>query len=442
MALHIGLEKASRRAFWARLYARRRLMSELAAPFAPTHYALIGEKLGYRPNAFFDPHYFRDRTNVARNSSQGLLTLYLARPEANAPSPSAEFDHAWYVAQNPDWMQSHAHPFLHFLEIGLRKGRRPRSDIDLEFVRDVIRGGRRSLEAAAYRVFDCTPSGDALGPPLNREELRARQDRFYADARLRIEREAGGARNFLVFVQCGQGFDASYLKEPRGFDVLLNYYEESAVNPNADIAVFQAGTKTTAIRRLMELRADLLLRYQAVLFLDDDVEIATAGIDDLFRAMAAEKLDLAQPALTADSSTAYPFLKRPSVGHGVTRVSSVEIMAPAMTRRALECANWAFAESVSGWGSDLLLGPAVRSAFGETSVGVIGAVAVRHSAPVDLNGGAFYAFLRRYGVDPGHEANRVAFDFGVERHLRQLGADEAGPTCRAPLSNREAHSLA
>ena len=137
-----------------------------------------------------------------------------------------------------------------------------------------------------------------------------------------------------------------------------------SVHPKADIAVVQAGTKTTAIRRLMEFRPDLLLRYQAVLFLDDDVEIDAAGIDALFRAMTAEKLDLAQPALTADSATAYPFLKRPSAAGGVMRVSSVEIMAPALTRRALECAHWVFAESVSGWGSDLLLGPAVRSGFG------------------------------------------------------------------------------
>jgi hypothetical protein len=147
--------------------------------------------------------------------------------------------------------------------------------------------------------------------------------------------------------------------------------------------------------------------------------------------MTAEKLDLAQPALTADSATAYPFLKRPSAGAGVMRVSSVEIMAPALTRRALECGKWVFAESVSGWGSDLLLGPAVRTAFGPKSVGVIGSVAVRHAAPVDLSGD-FYAFLRRYGIDPGHEANRVAVDFGVERFLKPLVPGEAGETCRPP----------
>ena len=181
-----------------------------------------------------------------------------------------------------------------------------------------------------------------------------------------------------------RGFDAGYLEEPRSYDVLLNYYHEGNVHPKADIAVLQAGTKTTAIRRLMELRPDLLLRYQAVLFLDDDVEIGAEGIDALFRAMTAENLDLAQAALTADSATAYPFLKRPAAGAGVMRVSSVEIMAPALTRRALECAKWVFAESVSGWGSDLLLGPAVRAGFGPMSVGVIGSVAVRHAAPVDL----------------------------------------------------------
>ncbi len=290
------------------------------------------------------------------------------------------------MSQNPDWAQSHPHPFLHFLERGLRAGRRPRSDIDVEFVRDITRGVKpRSLEEASFRVFDRTLREGEMGPPLNRQELRARQDRFYADGQLRIEREAGHSeRSVLVFVQCGRGFDAAYLEEPRAYDVLLNYYHESDVHPKADIAVVQAGTKTTSIRRLLELRPDLLLRYQAVLFLDDDVEIGADDIEALFRAMTAEKLDLAQPALTADSATAYPFLKRPSAGAGVTRVSSVEIMAPALTRRALECAKWAFAESVSGWGSDLLLGPAVRSAFGPNSVGLIGSVAVRHAAPVDL----------------------------------------------------------
>jgi len=66
------------------------------------------------------------------------------------------------------------------------------------------------------------------------------------------------------------------------------------------------------------------------------------------------------------------------------------------------------------------------------SVGMIGAVAVRHMTPVNFTAGPFYAFLRRYGVDPGHEANRVAVDFGVARFLRPLEPGENGEIRQAP----------
>ena len=417
----------ARRAFWPRAYARRRLGSERAAALAPLHYALVGERLGFRPNGFFDPRFYRERVGLGAGAT-GLLAHYLARPDG--PDPSAEFDGAWYAAENPDWRATHPHPFLHFLEAGLASGRRPRADIDMGFVRDVIRGRGRSMEEAAMRVFDPKPRDGEMKPPLTHEELRARQERFYADGGLRIEREArAGGRNRLVFVQCGRGFDAPWLNEPRSFDVLLNGYEQGDADPRADAVVFQAGTKTTAIRRLLAERPDCLLSYDAALFLDDDIELSASDIEALFAAMAAERLDLAQPALTADSECAWPFLKRPEAPNGVFRVSTVEIMAPLMTRRALEAAGSAFSETVSGWGTDLLLGPAVRGAFGAGSVGVIGSVAVRHARKVDLSGGAYYAYLRRYGIDPAHEANRVVVDFGVERWLRRLTPGEPGPTC-------------
>ncbi len=421
----------ARRAFWRRAYARRRLGTEAAAALAPLHYALIGERSGYRPNGFFDPRFYREQARLSPAAGD-LLGHYLALPDA--PAPSAEFDPIWYAAENPDWRATHPHPFLHFLEAGLPAGRRPRPDIDMEFVRDVIRGRGRSMQEAALRVFDPKPRDGDMKPPLSHEELRARQERFYADGRLRIEREAPTSRRLLVYIQCGKGFTAPYLDGPRGYEVLLNYFQDAEADPRAETIVFQAGTKTTAIRRLLAERPDLLLRYEAVLFLDDDVEIGASDIEALFAAATHEKLDLAQPALTADSDSAWPFLKRPDAPSAIFRVSTVEIMAPLMTRRALEAAGWAFSETVSGWGTDLLLGPAVRGAFGPASVGVVGSVAVRHARKVDTAGGAFYAYLRRSGIDPAHEANHVVADFGVERWLRLLAPGEAGPTIPGTLA--------
>jgi hypothetical protein len=415
------------RAFWSRLYARRRLGTEQASALAPLHYALFGERLSYRPNGFFDPRFYLKAAGLGSEAT-GLLALYLARPEPKAPPPSAEFDHAWYSAQNPDWSRTHTHPFLHFLEVGLRSGRRPRADIDMAFVRDVIRARGRGIEEAALRVFDPKPRDGNMKPPLSREELKARQDRFYYDARMQIEREARNTcRKHLVFMHAGPGFDADWLREPRAFDVLLNYYQGGEAHPGGDTIVFQSGTKTTAVRRLLKERPDLLLRYEAALFLEDDIEIGADGIEALFQARRAHGLDLAQPALTRDSETAWPYLLEPSVEGGVLRVSTVEIMAPLFSRRALEGAGWIFAEAVSGWGTDLLFGPAARAAFGPESIGVIASVRVRHARPVDTKGGALYAYLRRYGIDPAHEANRVAADFGVERYLRRLAPGEPGP---------------
>jgi hypothetical protein len=419
------LSALARRAFWPGAYARRRLGTERAQGLATAHYALVGERRGYRPNAFFDPGFYREAAGLDAGAS-ALLAHYLARPDAPAPSP--EFDPAWYASQAPGWRATHPHPFLHFLEVGLAQGLRPRADIDMAFVRDVVRGRGWPLEDEALRVFDPKPRDSDLKPPLCRKELKARQDRFYADTTMRVAKEPGGpGQRRLVFVQCGSGFRAPWLGKPRGYDVLLDVYDGSEPDPRADAIVLQAGTKTTAIRRLLESRPDLLLRYDSVLFLDDDVEIAADGVDALFDAAEREGLDLAQPALTPDSGTAWDFLKKPQAPEGILRVSTIEIMAPLLSRRALERVGWVFSESVSGWGADLLLGPAVRAAFGPESVGVVGSVVMRHTRPVDTAGGAFYRYLRRYGLDPAHEANRVVADFGVERHLRLLAVGDAGP---------------
>ena len=425
----------AQRAFWSRPYALRRFGTERAHPLAALHYALIGERLGYRPNGFFDPAFYRESAGLGSRTS-GLLGLYLGQAGAVGAAPSPEFDQAWYAAGNPDWATTHPHPFLHFLEVGLSNGRRPRPDIDMAFVRDVVRGRGRSLEEAAMRVFDPKPRDGDMKPPLSGEELRARQDRFYADAHLRIEREAPDrGRKRLLFVQCGKGFDAGYLAAPRDYDVLLNYYQPADANPRADAVVHQAGTKTTAIRRLLDERPGLLLRYEAVLFLDDDVETSDRDIGALFATAAREGLDLAQPALTADFGLGLAVPEEAGGGNrnhpGVDRRDHGPAAHPAGSG-ARRLGLFAIGQrlgnrsrSRAGGARRLRPGRGRRHRLGRRPA----RPASRHRR------GAYYAYLRRYGIDPAHEANRVVADFGVERRLRPLNASETGPVCKTPRAD-------
>ena len=157
------------------------------------------------------------RVSRAR-ATRGLMERYLAMPEADGPAPSAEFDQAWYVAQNPDWRRTHPHPFLHFLEAGLA-GRQASAGGH----RRCVSARRRSAASVARsrkRPFACSTAGAAEGefkPPLNRQEMRARQDRFFAAGRLRIERESKPTgRRRLVYVQSGKRLRRQLFSPSRG----------------------------------------------------------------------------------------------------------------------------------------------------------------------------------------------------------------------------------
>ena len=218
MGLHIRLPESSRRAFWARLPYARRLFSGLPRRLRRCTTRRSARRLGYRPNAFFDPAAFRafmralgkarteacseltsrapsrTRPPLPPNSTMpGMCRRTRIGPVSSSPVPALS------RARFAGWPASAR---------GYRCRIRPRHYARRE---PLLRSRRWPSGPSTASLIE-----GEMGPPLNRQELRARQDRFYADGRLRIEREAPHPeRNVLVFVQCGRGFDATYLEEPR-----------------------------------------------------------------------------------------------------------------------------------------------------------------------------------------------------------------------------------
>jgi hypothetical protein len=395
--------------FQAYCYKKNYLKESTAHRIALLHYLLIGEGRGYPPNAFFDPEFYaRPRP---RNSKSSAFAEYLRSNSPATPSPSANFDHRWYSTQNANWHQDFSHPFLHFWNKGMFEKRNPAPHFNIDFFAHTAGRGHPDIKIVLYEAL--TRESDCL--PLNAQELRRRQEKFYESIVMYVGREITEPRYpFLVFVQASEGYRSELLDEPRGFDLMLNYYDGAEVwPPTVDYVLLQMGTKTTAIRKILEERPEFFERYEAVLFLDDDVEIDRTGVMRLFQTMKKCKLDLAQASLTPNSECYFDIVKHPPKGNTVCALKSVEIMMPVVSRRVLMNLGWVFKEGISGWAVDFLLGAQVRQRFGN-KIALIGDVVAKHVRSTDVASGALYRFLRQHGIDPNVEAGYIARKFGID----------------------------
>lgn len=387
--------------FLDEMYSRRYL--DGADPWLSLpHYLLTGETRRCLPNPFFDPDYFGRRSGTRR------LVDYLDQIPLWAHQTSPYFDSAWYVDQHFAELSTAENPLLHFWQKGFDLGYNPSPRFDMEFFRRAIARDYTDKRRYAFEYLSaCDPDA-----PLNLDELEKRQSDFYRTIELETLKSSGGPRRpFLVFLQSGRNFIPGYDYEAANFDMLINYYDESTrIGKGVRYVFRQAGTKATAVAKLLEMRPEVLLGYEAVLLLDDDVTISQKQIDTLFLAREKHRLDLLQASLSEDSECYFPVLKQPRVGPGLRRVSAVEIMMPLLSRRALEKFGWVFRESVSGWGADLLISAQVRKHFGDT-IAVLGDVICVHGCPVEISTGAFYRFLRRNGLEATTESGRIAMKF-------------------------------
>ncbi len=394
-------------------YANRYLGARYHLPLALGHYLLVGEARGNRPHPFYDPAFAK---------AQGIASLaaYLRRRDLWRSRPCALFDPAHYGAGVASPTGLDGNPLVDFARRGFAADRDPSAGFDIAFFKRVVAFYRPDKLEFAFELMTAGPACPFTGTEAAYE---ARADAFFAGIDFALLRPPARRRRFLLFVQGGRAFANPFKDPARSFDVLLNDYtaspdparddQDSDYDASFDAVAVQRGTKTTAIRKLLLDAPDLLLGYDHVLFLDDDVGLSTADVDRLFAIVAAHGLDLAQASLTAASACAFAVLKQPEAGVGLTPLTSVEIMMPVVSRRALRDCGWVFGEGISGWAVDFLLGAAVRARFGNT-VALVGDVVAAHERPIDTTDGAFYRFLRAHGIEASTEAGRIAVRHGIE----------------------------
>lgn len=201
-------------------------------------------------------------------------------------------------------------------------------------------------------------------------------------------------------------------KEEREFELCLLFYHEQVNNPAlyADVDHFfhLKGFKYHMIHRLLtEVHPEWLQQYDHFYFLDDDIEIDTRQINQLFALSKAFGAYISCAALTRDSFCSWPFFRQ-EANSWCRFVGQIEVMAPLFSREALQKCLETFVANRSSWGMDSVW-PKILG-YPEDKLVVFDKVVMRHTQPVGK--GELY---QKIGVDPYDEWAEIVARYGAKR---------------------------
>ena len=415
--MHQQLETTYQALFDQRHYERRAGRRFLTRDAALEHYASEGEAAGLDPSPYFDVAHYRLQLGEVL-PAQGLLRHYAETGHREGCNPTPFFEQDWYAWQNPDALHAHDNAYLHYLETGRNQKRDPSPRVDMVLYEDSVGAKRRSEH---YELILAGLRSPAMGVYDGWDDLERAQNRFREAISVYISKAnlAGPPRRSLVFLQCGpQSRHREWLNnEPRDWDLLVNYYDAAGFDAGVgEYVFFQPGTKFTAISKLWQSHSGLFLKYDHVLFLDDDILVSTGKLNRLFEICREKKLDLAQMTLSENSHCVWKlFYSQPS--KTLRYVSGVEIMMPVLSRRALIETGRDFSRSVSGFGLDLLAGKKLINDKRD-NIAVIDQVVAEHTKPIDQGGGGYYSYLRSRHINAKAELWHLVTTFGLDRGFK------------------------
>ncbi len=362
----------------------------------------------------FDQEFF-----CAQNRSDpDSIGMYFKSGLSLDLNPTPFFNTRWYAWQNPDWPAQHDHPYLHYLEVGCKQARDPSPLVDMQrFLAQTA--GKIAPEAAYQRILDGFRA-PVLGVYEALDDVCAYQKKFASQIRLSRHKTTltQPPRRYLVVLQTGRGsiHKEWFNNNDRNWDLLINYYDAHGFDPMFGEYVFcQLGTKFTAMHNLYQHYQNLLLQYDHILFLDDDIRVSVESLNRLFDNVSEHNLDLAQMALSGNSHCVWPTLFHAPGAPMLRLTNAVEIMMPVLSRRALQAIGPYLGESISGFGLDLLWGKLVAEYGGR--IGVLNNIIAAHESEIDEKGGAYYAFMRANMINPKTELWRLIQHFDLDTNI-------------------------
>jgi len=221
----------------------------------------------------------------------------------------------------------------------------------------------------------------------------------------------------IVIAPCGNRshiFKEYWLKQKdqKQFDVCLLFYHETINDPelyvDTDHFFHLKDFKYHMLHKLLtELRPEWLQQYDYFYFLDDDIEIDTLEINQMFLLSRAFESWISQASLSKNSYCSWPMFKQKS--NSFCRfVGQIEVMSPLFHKDALQKCLESFTGNRSSWGVDAVWSKILG--YPEDKLLVFDTVTMRHTQPV--GGGELY---QKIGVDPQVEWETITKAYGAKK---------------------------
>jgi hypothetical protein len=228
----------------------------------------------------------------------------------------------------------------------------------------------------------------------------------------------------IVIAPCGNKsflFQQSWLKqkEQKDFDLCLMFYHEkindTSLYEDADYFFHLKDFKFHMLYNLLaNLQPGWLQEYDYFYFLDDDIEIDTLQINEMFLLSKAMKSDISQASLTQNSFCSWPMFKQNKKTF-CRFVGQIEVMSPLFHKDALKQCLPSFIANKSSWGMDSVW-PKILG-YPENKLIVFDTVVMAHTLPV--GGGELYEKL---GIDPHIEWEAITKMYGARKeNYREYG---------------------
>jgi hypothetical protein len=147
-------------------------------------------------------------------------------------------------------------------------------------------------------------------------------------------------------------------KENQNYDIYVFYYgkkEENFKLYESHVTHIEAseGSKFQNFYKFWKKHGDIIDKYDRFFILDDDIEILSKDINEMFELSKEHNLEICGPSFSNDSHISHPVTKhKPNLVLSYTNF--VEVNVPLFTRSALDNLMKWYDPILIGWGIDML----------------------------------------------------------------------------------------